>query len=128
MPLNNNLVEQIAQWCAQSDVIADIRAKARSDFFGYDEPGTIKYMGGADELNSRERRFLGWFAFSFRLTEGQHPAELAVAALLNGADLNSALKSIQGARCVLAVVTMVMPGKSLILKLEDEELLSIIAR
>ena len=57
MPLNNNGVEQIAHWCAQSEVVADIRAKARSDFFGYDEPGTIKYMGGTEELNTGKGAF-----------------------------------------------------------------------
>lgn len=120
MPLNNNMVEQIAHWCAQSEVVADIRAKARSDFFGYDEPGTIKYMGGTEELNTRERRFLGWFSFYFRLPEGQHPSELAAVALLEGAELKSALKSIQGTRYVLAITTMVL-GKSVFLEMEDEE-------
>lgn len=69
MSLSAKIVEELAQWCARSETIADVRAKARGDFFGYDEPGTIKYMGGAEELNTRERRFLGWFTFYFRLLD-----------------------------------------------------------
>ncbi len=121
MPLTANVVELIAQWCAQSEAIDDIRAKARSDFFGYDEPGTIKYMAGSEELNTRERRFLGWFSFVFRLPDGRRPAETAATALLKGTELSSALKSIQNARYVLAIVTMVMPNKAVYLELEDEE-------
>ncbi|MBA7679260.1 hypothetical protein ES703_87547 [subsurface metagenome] len=59
MPLTANMVEELAQWCAGSDILADVRSKARGDFFGYDEPGTIKYMVGTGEVNGRERRFLG---------------------------------------------------------------------
>jgi hypothetical protein len=59
MALTANMVELLAQWCAQNEAVADIRARARGDFFGYDEPGTIKYMPGSEELNARERRFLG---------------------------------------------------------------------
>jgi hypothetical protein len=119
--LTENVVELMSQWCALSEDMADIRAKARSDFFGYDEPGTIKYMGGTEDLNGRERRFLGWFAFFFRLPDGKHPAELAVEAIISGPDLSSILKSFQGARYVLAVVTMVIPNKGAYLKLENEE-------
>lgn len=121
MPLTANAVEQLARWCSQCEAIDDIRAKARSDFFGYDEPGTIKYMAGSEELNTRERRFLGWFSFIFRLPDGHRPAEMAATALLKGTELSSALKSIQNARYVLGIVTMVMPGKGVYLELEDEE-------
>ena len=105
MPLTNSMVEQLAEWCLRSDTLADVRSKARSDFFGYDEPGTIKYMAETGEVNGRERRFLSWFGFSFRLPDGRHPAELAATALLSGAGLTSAPKSIQDARSVMAVVT-----------------------
>ena len=121
MPLTNSMVEQLTEWCALSDVLADVRSKARSDFFGYDEPQTIKYMAEAGEVNGRERRFLGWLSFSFRLPDGKHPAELAAAALLTGAGLTSALESIQQTRYVMAIVTMVRPGKGVYLELEDEE-------
>jgi len=121
MPLTANMVEELAQWCAGGDILADVRSKARGDFFGYDEPGTIKYMAGTGEVNGRERRFLGWFGFSLRLPDGRRPAEMAAAALLTGPGLASALKSIQEARYVMAVTTMVSPGKAVYLELEDEE-------
>ena len=58
MALNANMVEQLAEWCLRNDTMADIRAVARRDFFGYDEPGEARYMGGAGDVTSRERRFL----------------------------------------------------------------------
>src|SRR4030043_2079796 len=121
MPLTNSIVEQLTEWCGHSDALADIRSKARSDFFGYDEPGTIKYMAQTGEVNGRERRFMGWFAFSFKLPDGKHPAELAATALLTGAGLISDLKSIQKARFVMAIVTMVRHSTGVYLELEDEE-------
>ena len=121
MPLTANMVEELAQWCAGSDTLADVRSKARGDFFGYDEPGTIKYIAGTGEVNSRERRFLGWFGFSFQLPDSRRPAEMAAAALLTEPRLASALKSIQEARYVMAVTTMVRPAKAVYLELEDDE-------
>ena len=121
MPLNNNMVEQLAEWCLRDDALADIRAAARRDFFGYDEPGEALYMEGAGDITSRERRFLGWFALTYKLPDGRCPAELAAAAILNASELASAIDSIRGSRFVLAMVAMVNPGKGLILKLEDEE-------
>ncbi len=84
MPLTNSIVEQIAAWCATSDELADIRSKARSEYFGYDEPGEVHYMEGASNVTSRERRFLGWFALTFKLPDGRCPAEHAAAAILSG--------------------------------------------
>jgi len=121
MTLNANTVEQLAVWCLQSDTLADIRATARRDFFGYDEPGEAHYMEGVGDVTSRERRFLGWFALTSKLPDGQKPAEVAAGAILHGTDLTSAIDSIKGSRYVLAMVTMVNPGKGLILRLEDEE-------
>jgi hypothetical protein len=121
MPLTAYVMELLAQWCAISEEMADIRAKARSEFFGYDEPGTIQYMEGSGDIKSRERRFLGWWFLNGRLADGRRPAELAAAALLKGDDLTPALKSIRGVRYVIAVVTMVAPGKGIFLEIEDEE-------
>jgi hypothetical protein len=50
MALTTSLIEQIASWCANSDEIADVRAKARSEYFGYDEPGEIRYMEGVGDV------------------------------------------------------------------------------
>ena len=111
MALTNSLVERLADWCLKSDTLADVRATARRDFFGYDDPREVHYMKGAGEVTSRERRFLGWFALTFKLPDGRYPAELAAAAILNGSELNSALESIRKSRYVLAMVSMVIPGK-----------------
>jgi len=78
-------------------------------------------MAGTGEVNGWERRFLGWFGFSFRLPDGRHPVEMAATALLSGARLTLAIKSIQATRYVMAVTTMVRPGKGVYLELEDEE-------
>jgi len=121
MVLNANMVEQLTEWCLRSDTLADIRATARRDFFGYDEPGEARYMEGAGDVTSRERRFLGWFALTFKLSDGRSPAEVAAAAILSGSELTSAINSIKGSRYVLAMVAMVNPGRGLILRLEDEE-------
>jgi hypothetical protein len=121
MKLNTNMVEQLAEWCLQSDTLADIRAAARRDFFGYDEPGKARYMEGAGDITSRERHFLGWFALTFKLPDGRCPAELAAAAILSGSELTSAIDSLKGTRHILAMVVMVNPGRGLILRLEDEE-------
>ena len=121
MALNTNTVEQLADWCLRSDTLADVRSAARRDFFGYDEPGEANYMEGVGDVISRERRFLGWFALTFKLPDGRYPAELAAAAILSGSNLTSAIDSIKSSRYVLAMVAMVNPGRGLILKLDDEE-------
>jgi len=115
------MLEQLAEWCLRSDTMADIRTTARRDFFGYDEPGEARYMEGAGDVTSRERRFLGWFALTFKLPDGRCPAEIAAATILGGSELASAIDVIRGSRCVLAMVAMVNPGRGLILRLEDEE-------
>ena len=121
MSLTVSMIEQLVAWCAGSEAPANVRSRARSEFLGYDEPGTVKYLPGAGDVNARERRFLGWFCFSFRLPDGKRPAEMAAAALLTGPGLTSALKSIQKARYVTAITTMVRPGKGVYLQLQDEE-------
>jgi hypothetical protein len=121
MTLNNSMMEQLCEWCLRSDSITDIRAAARRDFFGYDEPAEARYMEGAGDLTSRERRFLGWFALTFKLPDGRCPAELAAAAILSGSDLTSAIDSVKASRFVLAMVAMAIPGRGLILRIENEE-------
>lgn len=121
MSLTASMIEELVGWCAGSETLADVRSRARGEFLGYDEPGTVKYLPEVGEVNARERRFLGWFCFTFRLPDGKYPAELAAAALLTGPSLTSALKSMQEIRYVLAVTTTVMPGKGFYLELQDEE-------
>lgn len=121
MSLTAGMVEELVAWCATSDVLGDVRSKARREFFGYDEPGEVHYMEGAGEVTNRERRFLGWFAFTFKLPDGRKPSELAAAAIINEGELSAVVESIRQSRHVLAMVAMVNPGRGLILKLEDEE-------
>jgi hypothetical protein len=54
MALTPSVVDQIAAWCATSDEITDIRSKARSEYFGYDEPGEVRYMEGASVVSQRK--------------------------------------------------------------------------
>ena len=121
MTLNANMVEQLAERCLKDDALANVRTAARREFFGYDEPGEAHYMEGAGDVTSRERRFLGWFALTFKLPDGRCPSELAASVILSGNELASAIDSIRASRFVLAMVAMVNAGRGLILKLEDEE-------
>jgi len=59
MVLNANTVEQLAEWCLRSDTLADIRATARRDFFGYDEPGEARYMEGPGYCTSLTHSYPG---------------------------------------------------------------------
>jgi len=120
MALTARMIEELAEWCLYSDVLAEVRSKARSEFFGYDEPGTVYYQGDTGSITARNRRLAGWFGFYYRLHDGTHPAETAANALLSGKELESALKSIQACRYVMAMAKDFIRGDSLRLKLEDE--------
>jgi hypothetical protein len=120
MAINANTVEALAQLCLISEAFSDIHSKARSEFFGYDEPGNIEYLEGTGDSVNRERRFMGWFSFYYKLPDGRRPAELVAASLLKGSDLEPALKAIQGTRYVQVIVKKVIPGYLLDLELEDE--------
>jgi hypothetical protein len=115
------MIEELVAWCATSDTLGGIRSKARGEFPGYDEPGAVDYLPGTGDIDAQERRFLSWFCFSFYLSDVRHPAEMAAVALLSETALDSALKSIQAARYVTAITTMVRPGKSVFLKIQDEK-------
>ena len=122
MALTHSMVEQLVEWCAKSEDIVDIRSRARSHFFGYYNKEPTDYIDGTGDINSRERRFLGWFVLTFRLPDGRHPAELAANALLKQPGLSSAINAIQKARYITGVATMIIRGRSFNLELEDEEL------
>jgi len=121
MVLTYITVEQLSEWCAKSEDIVDIRARARSHFFGYYNKEPTNYIAGTGDINSRERRFLGWSAFNFRLPDGRHPAELAANALFKQPGLSSAINAIQKARYITGVATMIIRGRGFHLELEDEE-------
>jgi hypothetical protein len=121
MALAHSTVEQLVEWCSKSEDIADIRARARSHFFGYYNTETTNYVADTGDINSRERRFFGWFAFNFKLPDSRHPAELAANALLGEPKLELALRAIRGARYVTGVAAGVIHGRDFHLELEDEE-------
>jgi hypothetical protein len=121
MALNNSTIERLAEWSANSETLADIRPEARRKFFGAVDLRKVNYMGGSGDGNGPERRFLGWFAFGFKLPDGRHPAEMAANTLLNGPDLASALIDIPPVKYVTAVVKFVIPGRGVFLELENKE-------
>ena len=65
MTLSELSVEMLAQWCGGSEKLADIGAKSRSEFSGYDNQG---------------------------LEDGKHQAETAKAALSMGDELENRIK------------------------------------
>lgn len=113
-------MEQIATWCQTSPDLTEEREQARRQFFGEDDPRPARYWPGAGEHHSRLRRFLGWFMFEHELPEGDHPAARAARALYRGAGQEEALGAVTGTRFVLAIVSSVLPGRSVLLELEDE--------
>jgi hypothetical protein len=44
------MIEEFVAWCASSEALANVRSRARSDSFGHDESGTVKYLPGAGNL------------------------------------------------------------------------------
>ena len=44
MPLKLTMIEDISQWCAKEEELANTRASARSHFFGYDGSGEVRYL------------------------------------------------------------------------------------
>src|SRR5208283_3142914 len=121
MTLNASTVEQLAMWCLKTDAIRDVRETAYRHFFGFDELSEMHYLGEAGSPIIMERRFLGWFTLTFKLPDGRHPAEFAALAMLKGRELNSLIDSINNSRYMLGIISMVIPGQGLILRLEDEE-------
>lgn len=101
--------------------MADVRAEVRSHFFGCHDGEPINYTGDTGDVERRERRFLGYFAFNFEAPDGRHPAELAANALLSGPELALALRAIPAARYVTGVAIKITRGSGFRLELEDEE-------
>ncbi|HXL02103.1 MAG TPA: hypothetical protein PK016_03155 [Candidatus Atribacteria bacterium] len=121
MTLTNSTIERLVEWCYKSDIIANIRAQAREQFFGDDEVKASDYLADTGSFNGRERRFMGWFTFSFKLPDGRHPAELAAQAILKEPKLSLALDAIQKTRYVTGVVTKIMNDRGFDMELEDEK-------
>ena len=120
MGFSASQLEEIGNWCATSPELAIFRAEGKRQFFGEDDPRPIKYWPGADDPISRERRFLGWFMFDFRLRDGRSPAELAATSTVPGTELADALDAVHRTRYVLAIVTSSDLRRSTFLELEDD--------
>ena len=121
MALTHSIIEKLVEWCSKSEDIADIRARARSHFFGYYNTETTDYIADTGNIDSRERRFLGWFALNFKLSDGRHPAEQAANVLLREPKFGSALRAIRSTRYVTGVATEVIHGRGFHMELEDEQ-------
>jgi len=119
MAFNQVTVEQLTAWCFNAEELATARKKAWAIYFAEDDPRPVKYWGGAEEQNSRERRFLGWFMFDHTLPSGEKPAAVAVKRLYTAGMQDELLQAIAGTRYVNAVVRSVI-GRSVFLRLEDE--------
>jgi hypothetical protein len=113
-------LEEITAWCADSRDLASHRGVARSQFFGEEDDRPVSYWEGAGGQTSRQRRFLGWFMFDFRLSDDRRPAQVAVELLYSGADLVEALDAVRRTRFVLAIVRSTDAKRNVFLELEDE--------
>jgi hypothetical protein len=120
MAIGGSDLERIAAWCDTSAELASPRTAAWDLFFGTDEAGPADYGPVLGEYVSRQRRFLGWFMFQATLPDGQHPAEFAARRLFEGEQLSAAARALAQARYVMAVVLTVMPGRGVVLGLEEE--------
>lgn len=120
MAVSASQVEEIATWCQMTPGLTAERQQAWRWFFDEDDPRPPRYWPGAGDHTSRLRRFLGWFMFDHELPEGDRPAARAVRALYRGAAQDEALVAVAGARFVLAIVASVLPGRSVLLEIEDE--------
>ncbi len=118
MAFSTSQLEEIADWCAQSGELQSTRAEAKQLFFG-DEDRGAQYWPGTQDLITRERRFLGWFMFTFRLPDGRTPAEFAVEHV-RLAQADDVRRALLGHRWVVAVVSTILRAGTVFLELEDE--------
>jgi len=120
MAFTSSQLEEITTWGAAAPELAEIRQQSRRTYFAEDDPRPVHYWPGAGDRVSRDRRFLGWFLFTCRLPDGTQPAEAAVHRLYVGSSRTEALQAVQHTRYVLAIVTSILPGRSVFLDLEEE--------
>jgi hypothetical protein len=122
MAFTASQLEDVTTWCANGAQLRLERARAQRQFFGDDDERPVKYWEGAGDLVSRQRRFVGWFAFDFRLSDDRQPAQLAAESLYRGADLAEAVDAVGRTRFVLAIVTSTDGRRTTFLELEHEVL------
>jgi len=120
MAFTASQLEEISAWCADSRDLAAHRRVAQSEFFGEEDGRPVSYWEGAGDQTSRQRRFLGWFMFDFRLPDDRRPAQVGVELLYRGADLVEALEAVRRTRFVLAIVRSTDGRRSSFLELEEE--------
>jgi hypothetical protein len=111
----------MAGWCASNRELASVRRNARNAFFTNGNAHEATYWPGTGGRNARQRRFVGWFMFSFCLPDGRRPAELAASALYSGADLSEALRAVQGTRYVLGIISSTDGRYRASVELEDQQ-------
>jgi hypothetical protein len=119
MAFTQGMLEEAVAWCRDSLELASARRQARSRFFGDHDERSVEYWPGAGELTSRERRFLGYFLFNWKLPSGEKPAEVAVKRLYQGNTQAEAVGAVAGARFVFAAVTGIV-GRDVYLEVEKE--------
>src|SRR6266851_617614 len=120
MAFTASQLEDIITWCADSPELVLERRQAQRQFFGKDDERAVKYWEGAGDAVSRQRRFIGWFAFDFCLPDDRQPAQLAAESLYRGAELVEALDAVRRTRFVLAIVTSTDGKRTTFLELEAE--------
>jgi len=120
MAITDTRLDEIAAWCEFTEDLSEERRHAQRRFFDEDDPRPVRYWPGAGDDRSRQRRFLGWFMFDHQLPGGERAATRAARALYQGTAQEQALRAISGTRFVLAIVASVLPGRSVLLELEDD--------
>jgi hypothetical protein len=120
MAFTASQLEDIITWCSNSPELGIERSQAQRQFFGADDERPVTYWEGAGDPISRQRRFIGWFAFDFRLRDDRQPAQFAAELLYRGADLVEALDAVRRTRFVLAIVQSTDGKRTTFLELEDE--------
>jgi hypothetical protein len=120
MAMTATQLEEIAAWCELTVDLTEERRHAQRQFFDEDDPRPVQYWPGAGDERSRLRRFLGWFMFDHELSGGEPAAARAARALYRGPAQEEVLRAVSGTRFVLAIVASVLPGRGVLLELEDE--------
>lgn len=120
MALTPTQLEELATWCMECDELAAERRAARRTFFDEDDRRPTRYPPGTGDLVSRDRRFLGWFMFDYRLADGRRPVDVAVPRVITRMrDAEDACAAIAGVRHIFGVVETVLRDR-VVLELEDE--------
>jgi hypothetical protein len=69
-------LEVITTWCSSGPDLQAERGHARPRFFGDDDERPTRYLEGAGDVVSRQRRFMGWFMFDYRAAASNSSARV----------------------------------------------------